>query len=460
MRPEPYVFVVLEGARLDAGGLRIALGGVRSLQIGRGEARAVTPVSGEAQVLEIPDPRMSGTHARIVRDGAAIVVTDAGSTNGTRVNGAPIARHALCDGDVLELGNTIFMYREIEEESGVRAGSLDAGAGTAVQPGFTTLDPELARRLDRLARVAPSALSILLLGETGTGKEVLARGLHALSDRPGPFIAVNCGAIPQNLVESQLFGHVRGAFSGALRDEPGLVRAAQHGTLLLDEIGDLPASSQAALLRVLQEGEVLPVGSTRATAVDVRVVAATHMPLDDLVEHGAFRRDLYARLAGYTFALAPLRDRRVDLGVLIAALRAAGKLGPRRDLRIQGDAACALVRHTWPLNIRELEQCLHAAHLLAETDLITLEDLPPAVLEATDLAGAAPPSGSMLDDVAPDAAVPLAVGVDLRARIVALLAHHDGNLSAVARELRTSRSQLYRLMTRHGVSWRDPDAVG
>src|SRR5262249_4252107 len=161
-------------------------------------------------------------------------------------------------------------------------------------------------------------LSILLLGETGTGKEVLARSLHALSQRPGPFIAVNCGAIPENLVEGQLFGHVRGAFSGALKDEPGLVRAAQGGTLLLDEIGDLPASSQAALLRVLQESEVRPVGSTQTVKVDVRIIAATHRPLESLIKGNAFRHDLYARLAGFRFELAPLRKRKVDLGLLIA----------------------------------------------------------------------------------------------------------------------------------------------
>jgi len=448
--------VVLEGARLDAGGLRIALGGVRSLQIGRGEARTLLPASRDTRVLEIPDPRMSGAHAQIVRDAAALVITDAGSTNGTWVNGSPIDRHALRDGDVIELGTTILVYREIEDATEGPAADLDAVAASEALPGFTTLDPELARRLARLARVAPSPLSILLLGETGTGKEVLARGLHTLSGRPGPFVAVNCGAIPQNLVESQLFGHLRGAFSGALRDEPGLVRAAQYGTLLLDEIGDLPASSQAALLRVLQEGEVLPVGSACATPVDVRVVAATHMPLDSLVARGAFRRDLYARLAGYTFALAPLRERRVDLGVLIAALRAAGKLGPRREVRIDGAAARALVAHAWPLNIRELEQCLHAAQLLARTDVITVDDLPPAVLGGAGTAGGFPATERPPDHATPDAAMTPPAGIDLRARIEALLAAHHGNLSAVARALRTSRSHLYRLMTRHAVDWKTP----
>jgi transcriptional regulator with PAS, ATPase and Fis domain len=231
---------------------------------------------------------MSGTQARIARAGDELLVEDAGSASGTRVNGAPVAKHVLRNGDIIDLGQTTFVYREIDEA----AGSVDAAGLEALPPGFATLDPGLARRLDRLGRVAPSPLSILLLGETGTGKEVLARTLHALSQRPGPFVALHCGAIAQSLVESLLFGHVGGAFSGAVKDEVGLVRAAHGGTLLLDEIGALPASSQASLLRVLQEGEVCPVGGAHAATVDVRIIAATDMPLEDRIERGQFRRDL------------------------------------------------------------------------------------------------------------------------------------------------------------------------
>jgi hypothetical protein len=351
-----YLFLVLEGARLEAGGLRIALGDVARLQIGRGPVRALVPGPDRAQVLEVPDPRMSGAHARILRTAGAFTLEDAGSTNGTLVNGEPVATYVLRDGDILELGQTIFLYRELDAEAPARVRSLDSSTAAIPAPGFATLDPDFAVRLELLSRVAPSSLSILLLGETGTGKEMLAHGLHLLSRRPGPFVAVNCGAIPQSLVESQLFGHVRGAFSGALRDEPGLVRSAQHGTLLLDEIGDLPLGSQTALLRVLQEGEVMPVGSTHTVKVDVRIVAATHLPLADLLERGAFRRDLYARLAGYTFMPAPLRERRMDLGLLVAALLSAGKLGARCGLQLQGAAGRALVSHGWPMNVRELEQ--------------------------------------------------------------------------------------------------------
>jgi transcriptional regulator with PAS, ATPase and Fis domain len=436
VRLEPYLFVVLEGARLDAGGLRIALRGVESLRIGRGDARALLDADSATQALELPDPRISGTHARIARNDTELVLEDAGSMNGTLMNGEPVTTCVLRDGDVLDVGQTVLLYREIEEAAG-RPRNLDSTAMVGLEPGFATLDPTLAARLERLTRVAPSLLSILILGETGSGKEMLARGLHILSRRPGPFVAVNCGAVPQNLVESQLFGHVRGAFSGASRDEPGLVRSAQDGTLLLDEIGDLPPSSQAALLRVLQESEVRPVGSAQTTKVNVRVIAATHMPLEELVERGGFRRDLYARLAGYTFTLPPLRERRVDLGLLVAALISAGKLGPRRDVRMEGDAARALVRYDWPMNVRELEQCLRAAFILADDGVITVDDLPPTL---------------GLSDAPETASTPLVIGDDSRARVVALLAEHHGNVSAVARALQTSRSQIHRLMVRYGIS--------
>jgi len=448
---ERYLFLVLEGARLEAGGLRVALEGVEVLRIGRGEARALILANDRTQALEVPDSQMSAAHARILRAGASLVLEDAGSMNGTLVNGEPVATHPLRDGDLVELGQTVFLYREIEEAAAGRAPGLDASAAAARGPGFATLDPNLARRLDRLARVAPSPLSILLLGETGTGKEVLARGLHGLSQRPGPFVALNCGAVPQNLVESHLFGHVRGAFSGALKDEPGLVRAAQYGTLLLDEIGDLPVGSQAALLRVLQESEVQPVGSTQAAKVDVRIIAATHMPLEDLVERGAFRRDLYARLAGYTFTLPPLRERVVDLGLLVALLLSAGKLG-RHDVRIRTDAARAMVRHDWPMNVRELEKCLGAACVLADDGVITAEDLPPGFAASLELDGAPGSDGAPLAGAgAAPGDASAAADADQRTVLVALLAEHGGNLSAVARAMRTSRSHVHRLMKRYGI---------
>jgi transcriptional regulator with GAF, ATPase, and Fis domain len=200
---------------------------------------------------------------------------------------------------------------------------------------------------------------------------------------------------------------------------------------------------------------VRPVGSTQTVKVDVRIIAATHMPLEERIERGTFRRDLYARLAGYTFTAPPLRDRRGDLGLLVAALLAAGKLGAGRDVHIQADAARALVRHAWPMNVRELEQCLAAACVLAEDGVITLEDLPPAVAGAL-ATGSEPEDSAGTPDAAPGGASALTIGSDQRARLAALIAEHEGNLSAVARVLQTSRSQVQRLMARYGIAGKSP----
>ena len=223
-------------------------------------------------------------------------------------------------------------------------------------------------------------MPVVLLGDTGTGKEVVARAVHSLSNRAGEFVAVNCGALPPNLLESQLFGHVKGSFTGAVRDEPGFIRSAQGGTLLLDEIGDLPQAAQAALLRVLQEKEVVPVGGARAHRVDVRVLAATHRDLEDLVERGDFRRDLWARLNGLVYRMPKLCDRREDLGIVLAGILT--RTGVRSDLRVAPEAGAAMIRYEWPLNIRELEQCVSRAAALAESEAIELEHLPASVAHA------------------------------------------------------------------------------
>src|SRR5262249_29775805 len=216
---------------------------------------------------------------------------------------------------------TFFVFRntpvEREAASDITDADLRVGA-----PALMTFDGALAERYATLERVAPTEVSVLLQGETGTGKELVARALHQMSGRSGAFVAVNCGALPPNLIEAELFGHRRGAFTGATGERLGLVRAADAGTLFLDEVGELPASSQAAFLRVLQEREVVPVGVDHPVKVDVRLCSATLRDLDALVASGQFRRDLYARLFGLTIVLPPLRQRRVDLGLLTRRLLA------------------------------------------------------------------------------------------------------------------------------------------
>jgi DNA-binding NtrC family response regulator len=283
-------------------------------------------------------------------------------------------------------------------------------------------------RLDQFVeRIARGQINVLILGETGAGKEVLARTLHELSGRPGPFVAINCGALSETLLESELFGHEKGAFTGAAQAKPGLLETAPRGTVLLDEIGDLPTGLQVKLLRVLETREVYRVGGLKPVPLDVRFLAATHRDLLTDVAEGRFRRDLYYRVNGVTLRLPPLRERRAAIPALARrflaeAAAAAGRPPPRLGV----EAAGLLARHEWPGNVRELRAVVERAVLMTSGDeigarAILLDAAPPAVADAE------------------------------RARFVATAHRHAGNVTAMARELATSRSQVRRVAQRLGV---------
>ena len=432
----PHLFILIECARPEAGSTRHSLAHIDRVVLGRGERRSAERLVDDGKRtldLRIPDAHMSSQHACLGCEGGAFFVDDLGSRNGTRVNGSRISsRTSLADGDIVEVGHTILRYR-----AAITA-PLDslADADSAIASPrclLATVDPCLTRGAAMLARLARSDCSVLLLGETGTGKEVVARGIHRLSERKGSFVAVNCGALPATLLEAQFFGHVRGAFSGAMADAPGLLRSADGGTLLLDEIGDLPLASQAALLRVLQDHEVVPVGGTRPIKIDLRVVAATHRPLKALVARGEFREDLFARVAGFTFSIPPLRARREDVGIMIAAH------ARKQPTRLTPAAGRALIGHNWPLNVRELHQILQVASVLAGTDAIDVVHLPaPIGLLAADAT-----SSSRADSAEP-----------ILDRLVESLTRHGGNVSEVARDLGKARMQVQRWMKRFGIDAR------
>jgi DNA-binding NtrC family response regulator len=439
--PRPHLYVVLDCARPD-GASRHDLAEVDEVRIGRGHDRSSrrTVVKEHTRVLEItlPDPLASLDHARIVANGEGWVLEDAGARNGTWVDGVCVPRAELHDGAVIQIGRTLLVFRSAVPTPISAAADVDTTRSTPALGGVVTLQPWYAARLEALARIARSSANVLLLGETGTGKEVLARAVHAVARADGPFVAVNCGAIPLGLVESQLFGHVKGAFSGAVRDELGFVRAAHGGTLFLDEIVDLPRSSQAALLRVLQEREVVPVGSTRPVSVDIRVVAATHADVEALVQRGELRADLLARISGFVFHVPPLRERREDVGVLASQLLA--RLAPERTgISFDPDAAAALLMHGWRHNVRELEHALTVALALADQE-IGLDHLPPALAGLTSSAPP-PPSSRPADE---DAA-------ELRVELARLLAKHAGNVSAVAREMGRARPLVHRWLKRYRI---------
>ena len=308
-----------------------------------------------------------------------------------------------------------------------------------------------------VGRVAATNLPVLITGESGTGKEVVARAIHQRSTRQiGPFVAVNCGAVPSELIESEMFGHVRGAFTGAERDRRGLLQEADGGTILLDEITETTPAFQVKLLRALQEGEIRRVGSNHTIRVDSRVIAATNRDVEREVKEGRFRQDLFYRLNAVTLHLPPLRERRED--IMPMARHFAGRACPvGAPVSFSRDAVRALVSYDWPGNIRELENAIIRAVALCER-LVRPEDLPERVREAAaaherqQYAFDAPEQEAGAQDSAPAAQEPLLSLSELEGRHIArVLAHTGGNKQAAARLLGIDRTTLQRMIKRHGL---------
>jgi DNA-binding NtrC family response regulator len=302
-----------------------------------------------------------------------------------------------------------------------------------------------------IRRAGPTDVNVLITGESGTGKELAAHALHAENRRrSNAFVALNCSALPSELVESELFGHVRGAFTGADRDREGLFEAAHGGTLFLDEVGDLALPAQAKLLRALEEREIVRLGATRSRPVDVRVIAATHQPLDRLAAQGTFREDLLYRLRVITLELPPLRDRRSDIPALVAHFLAV--FAPRHERRISGftDAARrALLAYDWPGNVRELRNVVERAVVLAERTTIEPDDLPGQITgSATPLR---PTDAALAELPFADARARALESFD-RSFLAAALERHGGNVSRTARALNLHRQSLQKLLRRLGLT--------
>ena len=290
--------------------------------------------------------------------------------------------------------------------------------------------------------VAGTESTVLLQGESGTGKEVVARYIHELSERAsGPFLSINCGALPEGLLESELFGHVKGSFTGAVKDKAGLFTAATHGTFFLDEIGETTPATQVKLLRVLQQREVIPVGATEAIPVNARVIAATNRDLEDEIRRGEFRTDLYYRLNVISISLPPLRHRKEDIPLLadLFLKRTAEQTGqPQKTLA--AETIDALAEYSWPGNVRELEHALERAAILTKGNTISRDTLPERILDraAKPLVNDEPQSNPTLDTIE-------------RAYIKWVLESEGGNKSRTAEVLGIDPSTLYRKLARFGI---------
>jgi two-component system response regulator AtoC len=307
-------------------------------------------------------------------------------------------------------------------------------------------DPSIVEVYNTVARVAPLPIPVLIRGETGTGKELIARALHLFGANPdGPFVPINCGAIPENLLESELFGHRKGSFTGADRDHPGAIESARNGTLFLDEIGELPASLQVKLLRFLQSGEVRPVGSDRPLQIPVRVVAATNRDLRAEVEAGSFREDFYFRLAAYEIELPPLRDRRSDIPTLVEHFRRrhAKNLGLDTETSVSKEVLAFFDDYSWPGNVRELEHVVQRA-LVDSGALTDAPRIQQMLIRASDGPAATAAAPGIGDDLTLKELETL--------HIEAVLRRCGGNRTRAAEILGIERKSLYRKAERLGIA--------
>jgi two-component system response regulator GlrR len=424
-RASPWLLIASIGDRR-----MIPLPAEGGLSIGRGRPGEGARASSEAEpVHPIQDELLSRRHLRIARQGRRYVVEDLGSRNGTFLDGRRLAEPApLGEGSLLLFGNQIAVYRRVSDAA--RA-ALEREAADPFGP-VPTCSPALAVAFARLRRIARTDAELLLTGETGTGKEVCARAVHRASGRRGPFVAVNCASLPAALVESELFGYVAGAHSTARDAKAGLVEAAQGGTLLLDEIGDMPADLQAKIFRFLQDRTISPLGSVKHRRVDVRVMAATARPAGP-APGGPLRADLIARLGADPVVIPPLRDRPEDIPALLAHFidTAADKIEPA--------ALRALCLYSWPLNVRELEKVTRNATALCDDRHLRLDHFPSAIQTALTRG---PQIRARRSPRPPPA----------RAELEHLLREHSGNVTTVARTLDRQWNVVWRWLVRFKLS--------
>jgi transcriptional regulator with GAF, ATPase, and Fis domain len=417
--------------------------------------------------LSIPDHLMSRRHCTVEAAPGGFTLRDLGSANGTYVNGIPIRERVLAHGDRIRAGDSMFLFLEAEPAGAGAApdpvldeltkripaegvdregdGRIDmaAAAVAEVLAGRMTLQthdmvgdtPAMRAVYERIRKVAGADCTVLISGETGTGKELAARAIHENSGRARrPFVAINCAALTEALLESELFGHEKGAFTGAVALKKGKLEIADGGTLFLDEIGDLAPALQAKVLRALQHHEFERLGGTRTIKVNVRVIAATNLDLEAAAASGRFRQDLWYRLNVVSITMPPLHARRADIPRLAAHF--AAKYGRGRPVALSPEAVDALSSYDWPGNVRELENAIERAVVLGCSDRIVVDDLPQVVVEASEAA----PSGQS------EALFHRNVMETKRKLILEAIDRSGGNYTAAARLLGINPTYLHRLL--------------
>lgn len=385
------------------------------------EAAGLTVGSDASNGLTLDDPFVSARHLRLEPRGAGWQVTDLGSTNGTFLSGVRVMQAELPPGLPLSVGDC---------QLALEVGPPRQGRPSVFE-GLFSSEPSMRQVFDLVERVAATEVPVTILGETGTGKELVARAIHLSSHRRDrPFVALNCAGLTDSLLGSQLFGHTRGAFTGAIADHKGLFEAANGGTLFLDEIGDIPLNVQTSLLRVLQEREIVRLGECKPRKIDVRVLAATHHNLSDEAAKGTFRADLLYRIRVARIELPPLCERREDIPLLVASF-----LGQGSVQEVSADAVRFLLAYPWPGNVRELKSAITFATIRCKGSVIEPVHLPAEIVSPAPLHAAVGNNGG-----------------DERPRILAALAVAKGNRPAAARLLGISRATLYRRLANLGIS--------
>ena len=415
---------------------------------------------GDDAGVKIDHATVSRKHATLTLDDE-IFITDHGSFNGTTIGGkklTPNVRVPIELATICELGETMAI---VQVEGGENVTASRSGVASTPRP---ELSPAMQHLYRLVEQVAQSTITVIVRGETGVGKELVAEELHKRSSRAAaPLVKINCAAMPEQLLESELFGYERGAFTGATQAKPGLVESAHGGTLFLDEIGEMPLPTQAKLLRVVESREVMRIGALRPKSVDVRIVGATHRSLEDMVADGHFRQDLYYRLNGVSLFVPPLRERAMELPRLANELLARFCKESKRPLIPISDAAMSVLKaYPWPGNVRELKNVIERAVLFCKTIAIAPEHLglgertsrPPP--RASDLAFAvaathlAPPARAPAPALAATS-LPAEVDALERERIMNALAECGGNQTQAAEMLGISRRTLLRRLDEYSV---------